>query len=616
MSGAGPKSKFFLDKRTLVNGQKSHFQLDNFIDLNDWIRSIISDSVKLKVNNNNTVTFQNNQYAITFPISGLSIADNNNNTYTVTFPDNTTLLIDAQPANLEIQDVGNYYISTNVEDALQELGQILQNLSLGTGYNTIEYNNTPLTNRTTFNISSTGGLIVSDDNPDTKLTLHQNIENLVTLDTTINDPLPKLGFVTSDFTNPLSPVYQIVQLGTTPNEVTISDITGQSNATIGLSNIGTAGTYTKVTTDSKGRVTSGQSQILWSDIQNPNEPIQDMISSFLIAGNYITLNYDDGANTLEIIAQEQPRYMFVEDVHNNSAEATGGETLTFVSNEPSILDILVIDNDPTFGDHVLFLFDQTNIDHHQLTNYFPDEHIDHSVISVNAGLGLTGGGTIDHSITLDVVPDTTRQLIQVQDNNVVIATRSKLDFIAGSGISINVADEPLQQKVQITITNTGGGIGGGGITNAYDRIWDGTNVATASASDKIMFRSNDNSISVLVGSNHPTYNDYVDLQLSSTIQSTIASKLGPFTPNNAGAVIAWNGTNWITVKRQTYTGYPGTGNTINLAYTPITYMPLDVYYNGIIQEIGVDYTISSNQLTFTNNFVATDKITANFYIFD
>lgn len=46
--------------------------------------------------------------------------------------------------------------------------------------------------------------------------------------------------------------------------------------------------------------------------------------------------------------------------------------------------------------------DQTKIDHNSLSNYVASRHVDHSVISIVAGSGLTGGGTIDGSRTLDV----------------------------------------------------------------------------------------------------------------------------------------------------------------------------------------------------------------------
>ena len=47
--------------------------------------------------------------------------------------------------------------------------------------------------------------------------------------------------------------------------------------------------------------------------------------------------------------------------------------------------------------------DDANIDHDALNNFVADEHIAHSGVTVTAGTGLTGGGTIDATITLNVI---------------------------------------------------------------------------------------------------------------------------------------------------------------------------------------------------------------------
>lgn len=43
----------------------------------------------------------------------------------------------------------------------------------------------------------------------------------------------------------------------------------------------------------------------------------------------------------------------------------------------------------------------TDIDHDQLTNFSSNEHVDHTAVSVLAGTGMSGGGTIDANRTLD-----------------------------------------------------------------------------------------------------------------------------------------------------------------------------------------------------------------------
>tara|TARA_B110000977_G_scaffold148954_1_gene188822 strand:+ start:262 stop:1122 length:861 start_codon:yes stop_codon:yes gene_type:complete len=49
---------------------------------------------------------------------------------------------------------------------------------------------------------------------------------------------------------------------------------------------------------------------------------------------------------------------------------------------------------------------QGTIDHDSLANFVANEHIDHSAVSVTAGTGLTGGGTIAANRTLNVIGGT------------------------------------------------------------------------------------------------------------------------------------------------------------------------------------------------------------------
>lgn len=46
--------------------------------------------------------------------------------------------------------------------------------------------------------------------------------------------------------------------------------------------------------------------------------------------------------------------------------------------------------------------DQTQVNHNSLTNYVADQHVAHSTITLTAGAGLTGGGTIAANRTFDV----------------------------------------------------------------------------------------------------------------------------------------------------------------------------------------------------------------------
>ena len=60
----------------------------------------------------------------------------------------------------------------------------------------------------------------------------------------------------------------------------------------------------------------------------------------------------------------------------------------------------------TIGDAIGALSASVNVDHDATTNFVANEHIDHTSVSVIAGTGLTGGGTIAANRTLNVVGGT------------------------------------------------------------------------------------------------------------------------------------------------------------------------------------------------------------------
>lgn len=79
------------------------------------------------------------------------------------------------------------------------------------------------------------------------------------------------------------------------------------------------------------------------------------------------------------------------------------------------------------------------VDHNALLNYLADEHIAHSGVTLTAGAGLTGGGTIAASRTLAVG--------------------------AGTGITVNADDVALSDMAQSRIKGRAEGAGTGGPTD-------------------------------------------------------------------------------------------------------------------------------------------------------
>ena len=65
--------------------------------------------------------------------------------------------------------------------------------------------------------------------------------------------------------------------------------------------------------------------------------------------------------------------------------------------------------------------------------------------------GLTGGGDLSADRTLSVVNDTTTQRLEVASSGTLQGTRKRLNFIAGSNATVNVADDNTNNKVDVTI---------------------------------------------------------------------------------------------------------------------------------------------------------------------
>jgi hypothetical protein len=77
--------------------------------------------------------------------------------------------------------------------------------------------------------------------------------------------------------------------------------------------------------------------------------------------------------------------------------------------------------------------DDAAIDHDALLNFVGDEHIIHTGVAVTAGTGLTGGGTIEATITLDVAGGLglTANADDIQITDAAASTTNAIDINAG-----------------------------------------------------------------------------------------------------------------------------------------------------------------------------------------
>ena len=107
---------------------------------------------------------------------------------------------------------------------------------------------------------------------------------------------------------------------------------------------------------------------------------------------------------------------------------------------------------------------QANFDHNSLTNYVADRHIAHSGVSITAGNGLTGGGTIDASRTIDVAAGNG---ISVSADAVAVLGNTGL-VVNTSGIHVN--SDFISSNVQ-TFTTSGTWTKPSKGTVAYIQAW-------------------------------------------------------------------------------------------------------------------------------------------------
>lgn len=88
---------------------------------------------------------------------------------------------------------------------------------------------------------------------------------------------------------------------------------------------------------------------------------------------------------------------------------------------------------------------------------------------INTGTGLAGGGSLAVDRTLSVVDDTTLQRVQVLAASAIMGTRSRINFIQGSNVSISVVDNAANNRLDITLASAGGGGSGGAVDSVFGR---------------------------------------------------------------------------------------------------------------------------------------------------
>lgn len=105
--------------------------------------------------------------------------------------------------------------------------------------------------------------------------------------------------------------------------------------------------------------------------------------------------------------------------------------------------------------------------------------------------------------------------------------------------------------------------------------------------------------------------DNINSQTNVTIHSNLETLAGLSLSD--GDFIYYNSSAFRKLTPIKNTQIVSSGTTVTLPYTPATNTNVDVYRNGILQEVTTEYTISGATLTFTTAFISDEKVTTKFY---
>lgn len=149
-------------------------------------------------------------------------------------------------------------------------------------------------------------------------------------------------------------------------------------------------TVSAASTTDRDRANHTGTQIA-STISDFSEAVDDRVAALVVAGAGITSTYNDVGNSLTIAST-------ITQYTDEQAQDAVGTILT----DSSSVDFTYNDVANTITAAVL----PAGVNHNALQNYVANQHVDHSTVSVAAGTGLSGGGDITATRTLNIANTT------------------------------------------------------------------------------------------------------------------------------------------------------------------------------------------------------------------
>lgn len=135
------------------------------------------------------------------------------------------------------------------------------------------------------------------------------------------------------------------------------------------------------------------------------------------------------------------------DTFNNRPNAGVSGRMYYASDS----DDVYIDDGSAWID-ISATVDESEIDHDQLLNYDPNEHIDHTTVNINTNAPLTGGGDISTNRTLDISLDATD--LGVDGSNQLYVKDTGIDHNATTNVHQDVTTTATPSFNGVTITGS------------------------------------------------------------------------------------------------------------------------------------------------------------------